>query len=117
MKKKKYVVFFVSLFIIGGLLFGVLYIPEKSCDSMTDLDEISDYIGDQVATYYDNRDAIDDARLKQVVENVSAITVYPEKNEVEVALKECTFGNKQLFRREIINSKYVKFVEGYVVND
>ena len=84
---------------------------------MTDLNAISEYIADYYVDYYDNKDSMDDARLKQAIENVSAITVYPEKNEVVVMLKECTFWNKQLFRREIINSKYVKFVEGYVVND
>ena len=45
MKKKRFVIFVASIFIIGGLLAGILYILEKPCDSMTDLDEIADHFG------------------------------------------------------------------------
>ena len=53
------------------------------------------------------------------MESIAVITVYPEKNEVEVGMVKSTFWKKQIFRREVINSKYVKFVncESYMVND
>lgn len=119
MKKKRFVIFVASIFIIGGLLAGILYIPEKPCDSMTDLDEIADHIGACVGDYYDNRDTTNDGRWSGMMESIAVITVYPEKNEVEVGMVKSTFWKKQIFRREVINSKYVKFVncESYMVND
>lgn len=119
MRKNKYFVYMIaSLFIIGIITFGVLYIPEKPCDSLTDLDEISEHIADYIGDYFDNDIPTDNAKLNEMVESIAVVTVYPQLDEVEVAIVDCTFWKKQMFRREIINSKYVEFsdCESGVVN-
>ena len=118
MKRRRYIIFIASLFIIGVTAFGVLYIPEKPCDSLTDLDEISEHIADYIGGYFDNDIPTDNAKLNEMVESIAVVTVYPQWDEVEVAIVDCTFWKKQMFRKEIINSKYVKFsdCESGIVN-
>ena len=118
MKKRRIKLGLLALLIAGSITFGIMYIPEKPCDSFNDLAEISDYIADYIGDYLDHDIPHTNQRLNKMVESIAVVTVYPQRDEVEVAIVDCTFWKKQLFKREIINSKYIKFVDSKgVMND
>lgn len=105
--KSRYALGITILFIIGSIIFGVTYIPEKPCDSLTDVEEIGNYIVDYMVNYVPSNDE----KMNELMRTIGSVSPHPQWNDVWVCIKDCTFVKKQLFKREIINSPYIKFME------
>ena len=81
---------------------------------MTDIYEINTYIANYIKDYVPS----DNKRLNELVETI--VTSMPQKEEgvLVVGINNCTFWKRNLFRKEIINSKHVIFSEcEYGMND
>ena len=114
MKKRRNMLGIALICVIGLFILGITYKPEKPGDSLTDIYEINTYIGDYLANYVPS----DNERLNELVETI--VTSVPRKEEdvLVVGINNCTFWKKNLFRKEILNSKHVVFMEcEYGVND
>ena len=68
MKKRRIKLGLLALLIAGSITFGIMYIPEKPCDSFNDLAEISDYIADYIGDYLDHDIPHTNQRLNKMVE-------------------------------------------------
>ena len=57
--------------------------------------------------------------LNETIESIAIVSPRTQQGEVVVAIVDCTFWKKQIFRRKIVNSKYVRFenTDSYAIND
>ena len=108
MKKKRRILSIATLFIVGSIIFGITYKPEKPNDSLTDIYEIQECIMEYME---DNRDS-ENKRISEMVKTITSVGLSPREGCVVVYMKDCTFWKKNLFRKEIINSDQVYFEEG-----
>ena len=106
--KRRYMLGVVLLLGIGISIFAITYKPEKPNDSLTDIYEIQACIMEYME---DNRDS-ENKRISELVKTITSVALSPREDCVVVSMKDCTFWKKNLFRKEIINSYQVYFLEG-----
>ena len=115
MKKRKRILSIVVLFIVGSIILGFVYIPKKPYDSSSDIAATGDYIIEYICNY----DPSYNIMLNETIESIAMVSPRTQQDEVVVAIVDCTFWKKQMFRKKIANSKYVRFEnwDSYAVND
>jgi len=115
MEKRKRILSIAALFIVGCVIFEFVYIPKKTYDSSTDVEAIGEHIIEYMCNYVPSYNFM----LNETIESITIVSPRSQQGEVVVAIVDCTFWKKQIFRKEIVNSKYVRFEnrDMYTIND
>lgn len=81
---------------------------EKCNASLNELEAISEYI----LNYKLSCELVEDETLKELLDSIVSATVYIERNEVSVSIKECSDEKIALFQKYVIDSEHIVFNSG-----